>query len=53
MSEDPLRLAEAARRLEISTRALLDLMRSKKIRYVMREGIAHIPSGAFDEYQLS
>jgi excisionase family DNA binding protein len=50
MSE-PLRATEAARRLGISTRDLLQLIHEHKIRYVMVKGIAHIPIDALDEYR--
>lgn len=51
MSNDPLRASEAARRLGISTRDLLVLLREHKIRYVMVDGIAHVPVDALDEYR--
>ena len=51
MSSDALRASEAARRLGISTRDLLVLVRDHKIRYVMVDGIAHVPIDALDEYR--
>ncbi|MGH9151129.1 MAG: excisionase family DNA-binding protein [Acidimicrobiales bacterium] len=48
---DPLRAAQAARRLGIPTKELLRLVHERKIRYVMLDGIAHIPADAVDEYQ--
>lgn len=51
MAADTLRAGEAARRLGISTRDLLVLIRERKIRYVMVDGIAHVPVDAVDEYR--
>ena len=51
MSSDAIRASEAARRLGISTRDLLVLVRDHKIRYVMVDGIAHVPIDALDEYR--
>jgi excisionase family DNA binding protein len=51
MSDDLLRASEAARRLDMSTRDLVRLVHERKIRYEMVDGIAHIPSGALEEYQ--
>lgn len=50
MSEAPLRASEAARVLGISTKELLVLMREGKVRYVMKDGIAHVPGDALEEY---
>jgi len=51
MAADPLRASEAARRLGIRTRDLLVLIREHKIRYVMVDGIAHVPVDAVEEYR--
>ena len=51
MTAEPLRAAQAARRLDMSTRELLALIRDRKIRYVMIEGIAHVPVDAIEEYR--
>ena len=51
MSTDLLRASEAARRLGIPTKDLLGLVRDHKIRFVMVDGIAHIPVDALDEYK--
>jgi excisionase family DNA binding protein len=51
MSDSPLRVSEAARRLGIPTREILVLVRERKIGHVMRDGIAHIPASALDEYR--
>lgn len=51
MAADPLRASEAARRLGIPTRDLLVLIQERKIRYVMVDGIAHVPVDAVEEYQ--
>ncbi len=51
MHADALRASEAARRLGIPTKELLRLMYGRKIRYVMVNGIAHVPEDALDEYR--
>jgi excisionase family DNA binding protein len=51
MAAEPLRATEAARRLGITTKDLLRLVHERKIRYVMVDGIAHIPIDAIDEYR--
>lgn len=51
MADDPLRATEAARRLGLPTRDLLVLIREHKIRYVMVDGIAHVPVDAIEEYR--
>jgi len=48
---EPLRAAQAAKRLGIPTKELLRLVYERKIRYVMVKGIAHIPEDAVEEYQ--
>jgi len=51
LTGEPLRAAEAARRLDIPTKELLRLIYERKIRYVMVHGIAHIPVDALAEYR--
>jgi excisionase family DNA binding protein len=51
MATESLRATEAARRLGITTRDLLVLVRERRIRYVMIDGIAHIPVDAIEEYR--
>ena len=46
-----LTLVEAARRLEVEGVELIQAMRDRRIRYVMVQGIAHIPEDALDEYR--
>jgi hypothetical protein len=46
-----LRASEAARRLGLQTKDLIRLMYERKIRYVMVDGIAHVPTDAVDEYR--
>jgi hypothetical protein len=46
-----LRASEAARRLDNSTKDLLGLVHERKIRYVMVDGIAHVPVDALDEFR--
>ena len=47
----PLRAAQAARSLGIPTKELLRLVYERKIRYVMVNGIAHVPIDAVEEYR--
>ncbi len=51
MAAEPLRATEAARLLGVPTRDLLRLIHERKIRYVMIDGIAHVPADAIDEYR--
>ena len=51
MPTELLTASEAARRLSIPTRALVRLISERQIRYVMVDGIAHVPEDALDEYQ--
>jgi len=51
MSTDVLRATEAARRLGIPTKDLLRLVQERRIRYVMVDGIAHIPVDALEEFR--
>lgn len=53
MPADPVRATEAARRLDMPTKELLRLIHDRKIRYVMIDGIAHVPADAIDEYRSS
>ena len=53
MKTEVLRATEAARRLGISTKELLRLIHERSIRYVMVEGIAHVPVDALDEYRAT
>jgi excisionase family DNA binding protein len=48
---EPLRASEAARRLGVSTREIIRLIYQHEIRYVMVNGIAHIPADALEEYR--
>jgi len=50
VDEQPLRAAQAARRLGVTTKDLLRLVYERKIRYVKVDEIAHIPLYA-DEYR--
>jgi len=51
MPVEILRLAEAAERLGISTKEMVYLVHERKIRYVMVDGIARIPSDVLREYR--
>ena len=53
MSTDVLRATEAARRLGIPTKELLRLVHERRIRYLMVNGIAHVPVDALDEYRAT
>lgn len=53
MASKPLRATEAARRLGLPTKELLRLVHERKIRYVMINGIAHIPIDALDDYRAT
>jgi excisionase family DNA binding protein len=53
MHETALRASEAARRLGISTKQLLALIHAREIDFVMRDGIAHVPESAIEEYRAS
>lgn len=46
-----LTIVEAARGLEVEGVDLIQAMRDRRIRYVMVQGIAHIPEDALDEYR--
>ncbi len=48
---EPLRASEAARRLGVPTREIIRLVYERKLRYVMVDGIAHVPVDALEEYQ--
>lgn len=50
---EPLRLTQAARALELPTRDVTRLVHEHKIRYVVIDGIAHIPADAIDEYRAA
>src|ERR1017187_9874754 len=49
VEDQPLRAAQAARELGIPTKELLRLVYERKIRYVMVDGIAHIPIDAVED----
>ena len=51
MATENLRASEAARRLQIPTKELLRLVHQRAIRYVMIDGIAHVPADAVDEFR--
>lgn len=53
MTAELLRAPEAARRLEMPTKDLLRLIYERKIRYVMVEGIAHVPGDAIEEFRAT
>jgi excisionase family DNA binding protein len=51
MASENLRASEAARRLDVPTKELLRLVYERKIRFVMVDGVAHVPSDAIEEYR--
>jgi excisionase family DNA binding protein len=51
MADAPLRATEAARRLALPTKDLLRLVHERRIRFVMVDGIAHIPEDAIEGYR--
>jgi hypothetical protein len=51
MSGEPLRAALAAKALGMPTKDLLRLIYDRKIRYVMLDGMVHVPLDAIDEYR--
>ena len=51
MEIEQVRAPEAARRLEIPTKEVIRLMYQRDIRFVLVDGIAHIPTDAIDEYR--
>jgi excisionase family DNA binding protein len=53
MPAELLRAPEAARRLGLPTKEVLRLIHDRKIRYVMVDGVAHVPTEAVDEYRAT
>ena len=51
MTSEALRATDAAKRLGMTTRDLLRLIYDREIRYVMVNGIAHVPEDAIEEYR--
>ena len=51
VEQAPLTATQAAKQLEIPTKDLLRLVYERKIRYVMVDGIAHIPPDALKDYR--
>src|SRR5207249_5481481 len=51
MAADLPKASEAARRLGIPTKELLRLVHERKIRFVMVNGIAHVPDDAIEEFR--
>jgi excisionase family DNA binding protein len=46
-----LRASEAARRLGMPTKDLLRLVYDRRIRFIMVDGIAHIPIDALEDFR--
>jgi hypothetical protein len=53
MAGDLLRTSEAAHRLDVPTKALLDLGWHRRMRYEMVDGLSPIPAGALMDYQAN
>jgi riboflavin biosynthesis pyrimidine reductase len=51
MPVEVLSLSEAARRLDIPLRQMVQIVYDRAIRYVMVEGIPHVTKDALDEYR--
>jgi excisionase family DNA binding protein len=51
MPSEPLRAAEAARQLGVSTKELLRLACERQIRFVMVDGVVHFPEDAIADYR--
>jgi excisionase family DNA binding protein len=51
METEPLRVSEAARRLGVTTKTLLELINDRKIEYVMIDGIAHVREDAIERFR--
>jgi excisionase family DNA binding protein len=51
MAVEILGMAEAARRLGITTREMVQLVYERRIRYVLVDGIPRIPDDAVNEYR--
>lgn len=49
MSAELLSASEAARRLGLPARAFVRLLSERQIRYVMVDGIAHVPADALSD----
>lgn len=53
MDTEPLRIGAVAKLLDVRSRDILQLIYERRVPYVMREGIAHVPVGALDEYRAA
>ena len=51
MPAEVLRTTEAARRLGLATRYVVRLMYERELRYVLVDGIAHVPVDAIEDYR--
>lgn len=47
----PIRMAEAARRLGITTRQVVRLLHGGELRYVLVDGMAHVPEDSIEEFR--
>ena len=51
MTSELLRPGRVAKLLDVPTRRIVQLIYDRRVPYVMRDGIAHIPAEALDEYR--
>jgi hypothetical protein len=53
MSSEPLPIGRAAILLDAPTRAIVQLIYDRRVRFVMHNGMAHVPQDALDEYRVA
>lgn len=53
MDSEPLRVGAVAKLLDTPTRKIVQLIRDRRVPYVMYKGIAHVPEDALDEYRAA
>ena len=51
MAAEPLRVTQAAKRLGLTTRQVVQLINDRRVPYVMVDGIAHVPEDALGQYR--
>ena len=53
MTAEPLRVTQAAKRLGLTTRQVLQLISDRRVPYVMVDGIAHVPEEFLEDYRAA
>ena len=53
MSAEPLPIGRAAKLLDVPTRRIVQLIYDRRVPYVMRDGMAHVPADALEEYRAA